>query len=666
MITVFNAENYAQQWLFSKAFSALKAKNLLTEKELELGRFLSLDGYFAHMKDLIAIEPNYVLIPTDEKPFVINANTRTITIPADFSKCAGVVGDDMCEIITFTIDRYFDYVDLATANICIQWNTKNGEGISHVSLIDLETEPGKIRFGWPLTSAITANEGNVTFAVRFFIKDQSDKFVYLFNTLSANLPIRAGLNIEAGDNVIVEESVSDLFSKFVQNSNNPSFPVPAPVDFGAPGLNLLPLAAIDPDTDSLTLIGQGRVSDNGHIQYKWYFKEGATAADDNADLEAEVLESTDKRFEIKGEYVPIDTPEKRNGSEQYYIETTDAEGAKSYQLVTSKDLPTEVQLYERVTTLRIRPASEVNDEALSQAITGLYWIGATNYVGESYSTTYIDPVTGEESIIQALNHTPEVRSTRCYVPTPANIEVEKALVQDAFLKDNKATLDIDIKEDGGKPIRNFTWYRNNDAEEVVIDDTLKIDSGIEKDKLNVDTVGWYYVKVDSTLNRKEKTLNSSICRVLNEPIKPSLLLQYCINPLVNAEDPNAWNDDIANMADNPSIALGTDVRLQVTANVAQEDINLNLLSDELRYEWYVNVPNSSGFRLLTEEDKGENNLLIPTAELNKPYLDVQCLFDGSAYAYYCKVTNVLKDRQNNKEHTAVYDLADYTDTFIIK
>jgi hypothetical protein len=327
----------------------LDAKQLLREEERNPQKtFLSLDGYFAHMYDLITISPNYVLLPADEKPFEINANTRAISVPADFSKCAGVVGDNMCEIVTFTVDRYFDYTDLANANICVQWTCPTGEGISHIGLVDLDTVPGKIRFGWPLTGELTEKAGNVTFAVRFFIKDDSDKFVYLLNTLTTTIPIRAGLDITNPD--IEEKNVADLFEKFVSNSNNPSYPTPKPVFFVTPGLDLVEQAAIDPDTDTLTLKAQAIVEDNGHIIYRWHFKEG-----DSETAEIFDIESADERFEIKELYELIEPrPTKRVGSEQYFKKVTEEEGAEAFALVVSKELPDE-DLYERFTTLTILP-----------------------------------------------------------------------------------------------------------------------------------------------------------------------------------------------------------------------------------------------------------------------------------------------------------------------
>ena len=212
MITVFDSSNYAQQVFLNEAYAHLKSiGGRLSAAEIAAGKFLSLDGYFAHIADLVSIQPSYVLIPSDEAPFEIDANSRTIKVPSAFNKCAGVVGDNMCEVITFTIDRYFDYTDLANASICVQWQAGEDQGVSHIGIKDLITTPGKIRFGWPLTNALTKKAGNIVFAVRFYVEKTYDnstgeevdsltadpatttkKFVYLFNTLPATIPIREG------------------------------------------------------------------------------------------------------------------------------------------------------------------------------------------------------------------------------------------------------------------------------------------------------------------------------------------------------------------------------------------------------------------------------------------------------------------------------------------
>ena len=117
MVTILNKNSSVELWekytkLFAKAHADLKAAGI----ELEGDRFTSLDEYFAHMGDLLVLnKPIYMLLPLDEAPFIINANARTISVPAEFTKCGAVKGDNYCEIATFVIDRYFDFKDLAEA-----------------------------------------------------------------------------------------------------------------------------------------------------------------------------------------------------------------------------------------------------------------------------------------------------------------------------------------------------------------------------------------------------------------------------------------------------------------------------------------------------------------------------------------------------------------------
>jgi len=69
-----------------------------------------------------------VRLPLDEAVLAINADTRIITIPSSFARYGvGVQGDNTAEILYFTIDRFFDNVDLGNNNIeiAIQWEITN-------------------------------------------------------------------------------------------------------------------------------------------------------------------------------------------------------------------------------------------------------------------------------------------------------------------------------------------------------------------------------------------------------------------------------------------------------------------------------------------------------------------------------------------------------------
>jgi hypothetical protein len=189
-----NSEKYTN--LFRDAYQFLESLDkgyVATGKE----RFSSLAEYYGHIADLFDEQKyEYVMVPLDEEPFVIDLNTRTITVPKSFSKCAGVQTDMLAETIVFVADRYFDYMDLSNTEIYVQWTTHSGvKGATRVEMRDLVSEKGKIKFAWPLNDEITATPGPVKFAVRFFriTNDASKELVYSLNTLEAEIMIKAAL-----------------------------------------------------------------------------------------------------------------------------------------------------------------------------------------------------------------------------------------------------------------------------------------------------------------------------------------------------------------------------------------------------------------------------------------------------------------------------------------
>ena len=69
MITSFNPNNELYTRLLDKAWEALynDPEGKLTPSEIAAGKFTSLDQYFSHMKDLVEIDPVYMMIPLDEQ-----------------------------------------------------------------------------------------------------------------------------------------------------------------------------------------------------------------------------------------------------------------------------------------------------------------------------------------------------------------------------------------------------------------------------------------------------------------------------------------------------------------------------------------------------------------------------------------------------------------------
>lgn len=159
----------------------------------------SLEEYFSWIEELNKINKVYQVLPLDEDVFEIDANTRLISVPASFaSNGISVQGDEVSEIVYFKINRYFDNIDLQTRKIFIQWTNANGQdGVSVPNVIDIESEPNYIIFGWPLSSAITSHPGNVSFSVRFYsIDDVTGKISYSLATLTQTATIKPSLDFD--------------------------------------------------------------------------------------------------------------------------------------------------------------------------------------------------------------------------------------------------------------------------------------------------------------------------------------------------------------------------------------------------------------------------------------------------------------------------------------
>ena len=107
---------------------------------------------------------------------------RIIKVPDDFKKNGvSVQGDESAEVVWFSVDRYYDATDLMGPSaadveagkqpirIIIQWETSSAKGVS-MALTDKDNRPfidkdGKLYFGWPISSEITEQAGNVKFNV---------------------------------------------------------------------------------------------------------------------------------------------------------------------------------------------------------------------------------------------------------------------------------------------------------------------------------------------------------------------------------------------------------------------------------------------------------------------------------------------------------------------
>ena len=186
----------------------------------------NLDAFYGSIEEIAALDPKFLRLPLDEPLFEIDANTRKITVPAEFkSNGVSVQKDHLAEVIFFRIERYFDYTDLSTCNIVINWKMGNKEGkttrfikFEKVFTID-ETKASCIVFGWPINDIVTEKSGQLTFAVEFFKTEgtgDDEKIIYRFNTLPTTVNIKDGLVIS--DDAEVYDLDADIIRTLVNSS----------------------------------------------------------------------------------------------------------------------------------------------------------------------------------------------------------------------------------------------------------------------------------------------------------------------------------------------------------------------------------------------------------------------------------------------------------------
>lgn len=157
-----------------------------------------------------------MMLPLDEEPFVIDANSRIITVPNQFKNGVGVTGDHLAEIIYFAIDRYYDNTDLMTMQKRIEYSNAKGDKravndfIPNVGYFADKRYPGKILFGWALSNLATEDSGKIEFAVRFYSMSE-DVLDFSFSTLPTKIIVNKTLNFDI--NTPSEPPYSDAIRK---------------------------------------------------------------------------------------------------------------------------------------------------------------------------------------------------------------------------------------------------------------------------------------------------------------------------------------------------------------------------------------------------------------------------------------------------------------------
>ena len=533
MITFINKSNASKyRELFDKANEALGFEN-------DNDKISSLEEYFSTIRTLVTSteDKRYTMLPLDEEVFEIDANKRLITVPPSFkTNGISVQGDQIAEIVYFKIDRFFDATDLNEMDIFIQWQAPNGDqGISKEWVRDIESENGKLIFGWPLSEEITVKSGNVKFAVRFVKFDEIDpnKVLYSFSTLTAEAQIKSALDFDLTKGVIDRFDCSDLILGRLVDSTSPII--------GA-GTSALPLITdflesfvdLDKETGEALLHVQAKSTDAGNVTYEWNFYKLVF----NEETRVYELEE-DPEIVNNGSIVYIPTESTSADPDIDYFYKIKENGVDVYRLADSTDW----EKFEDANFAKDDAATlyEKFCQFVAKDI-GKYTVTISNKRGKAPGVSL--PGEGE---------TFEEYDLVCMVPAPAAPEVTPIHKGDAAGEEiiryiiREPGKETPTMSDGKEPDISVTLYASatvSDAEYSELEyQWTKTGVDIPEAKAEAYIVsgenaeGNYALRATNYRNGYEWAIASAPCRVSYPPINPQILTptgNYLINTEIDA------------------------------------------------------------------------------------------------------------------------------------
>lgn len=530
----------------------------------------------------------FLMLPLEEPYFSINANSRSISVPAEFKTVGGVglTGDQIAETILFEIDRYFDFMDLINTNIFVQWKKADGsESASRITLVDFTDN--KIRFGWPITNVLTDTNGKVEFSVRFISYSNEDNVVYSFNTLPANIEIKKSL-IPDFDKDIKFDDASELLALAINNGADSEITIQPviPVIYEQPN-KVIYLKENDEDEnkDSALLKISASNTDTGILSYVWK----------RADLGESIyspIESTIGYEKTKDTSI--------NANKKYYVEEDG-----SYSLYDEEDSSiTIADLYEQYAYCTI-PANDANG-VITEAI-GKYQVEIKNSFYKEGSSPAASVSTHSEIIS---------------VPAPSAPKFTADLKSnEVFGSDGNKTLTVDAEPtdsaDKGHNEFTYQWYGRILSDEGVLPAEMSAIDNTNAASYTATKPGIYKVSATNAMNGQSVSAESGECKITNMPVAPVI------------EDAGQDN----------SIRVKRDEEVSIEVKVSFEYNELE--SDEIEYIWYFGTDDDKedgdDRAVITEENKAEYDVI--KIEGNK--LTVKMTKSGNSNYYRCTVVNKL-------------------------
>lgn len=506
MITRIDEKNGEQyNVLFSKANRALELS------ESDEGYIDSLNKYFSHIQELVKLAEEsgdksfLVRLPLDEPFFEINANTRSISVPAPL-KQIGVIGDKKAEILFFRIDRYYDHKDLNECEVWIEWEYNGEKGKTEASIYkDIQTELDKIIFGWTIDSNLTEVAGSIKFAVHFIDRDDNETppISYRFSSLPAQISVASTLNsnldeIDLTDNKINWRRLSN--SVIDEDSDTVEASIPVFIDQPEANNNIVNLT----NNNYKFVVEAGPLDGFGNITYN-FWKEGAE----------EFTPATPDSEEVSAEIIPY---------RQYFIKD---ENDVLEQIVIENIVGGE-QLYRKVGYINLNKP-------------GTYYAVASNKVGSKKAKTaksnnLIIPAP-EIPTIKTLEANPNQSFVINKIDYTIENENNEVVINASTAGPESITLNgIDFIETPA-PLGEFTynWFKGDNETAIGTSNTL-----------TVSEIGEYKLKIKNHFNNEDSEWSEkeTIFKVSNMPIIPNDIISLTkVNESTWTLTPNVGNTE---------------------------------------------------------------------------------------------------------------------------
>lgn len=479
----------------------------------------TLDEYFSFIEELNKINRNkYTRLPLDEEVFTIDANTRAITVPPSFAaNGVAVQGDEVAEVVYFKINRFFDVTDLDTKDIYIQWRAaaKNAdgtpvEGVSVPWIKDIESEPGFIIFGWPLSSAITQAAGDVQFAVRFYEFNDKKQLVYSLSTLTQKVSIKPALDFNLPHIILDDTGKINDMTVLINDRFENSTLVSGAVEASDPRWtkflteNNVAIEYVDLDLDengfrtkSVVKDVQAVADDGGRISYGW--RKFSIDNGDGLDM-----------VSVISMKLTTDTEETKDGAKPYYMKDGDREGSTDYILYTGT-LDKTADEY---------PKTGVYEKFSSGTIDGIgeYFVFATNRLRNSTKKVKSSVIIVRRPVKPSL--TAEGAKD---LPTSGILEGPdydlKLAVVDKLADKGKSTYQWQKCEPGKDKSDEANWA--NIAGQTKADYLVE---GTADETAAAGGVGdgYYRVVITNNLNKEQDSIKSTACRVTHHAATPTV------------------------------------------------------------------------------------------------------------------------------------------------